>query len=93
MSCLVRDSNEELEAEAQGRSLPRKVSVESAYALSLCPITGFLGGIHFYLDRPGFGVLYVLTGALGGWGYLYDLFRMPFLVERVNTQFVNGDDG
>lgn len=52
MSWLVRDSNEELEAEAQGRSLLRKASVESAYALSVYPITGFLAEIHFHFDRP-----------------------------------------
>ncbi|KAK3087033.1 hypothetical protein FSP39_000700 [Pinctada imbricata] len=62
---------------------PKKSLVE-AYLLAI-PL-GFLGAHHFYLRRPGFGVLYFFTFGLLGCGWLIDLFRMPVLVSDCNKR-------
>lgn len=45
----------------------------------------FTGFHHFYLNRPGFGVLYFFTFGLFGIGWLVDLFRIPSLVKEANA--------
>lgn len=62
-------------------------SVLDAYVLAI-PL-GLLGAHHFYLRRPGFGVLYFFTFGLLGVGYLVDLFRIPFLVKDANKKAKN----
>lgn len=54
-----------------------------AYLYGATP-AGFFGAHHFYLGRRVFGIYYMLT--LGGllFGWIFDLFRMRFLVERAN---------
>ncbi|XP_033118449.1 uncharacterized protein LOC117118069, partial [Anneissia japonica] len=44
-----------------------------------------LGYHHFYLRRPIFGVTYFLTFGLCGVGWVVDVFRMPFLVKKANS--------
>lgn len=55
-------------------------------AYLLCFPLGFLGLHHFYLGRPAFGVLYILTLGVGGLGWLVDFFRMPCLVREANRR-------
>lgn len=62
-------------------------SVVEAYILAI-PL-GFLGAHHFYLRRPGFGVLYFFTFGLLGVGVLFDWFRMPCLVKNANARAQN----
>ena len=47
---------------------------------------GFLGLHHFYLRRPKWGVLYLLTGGCAVIGWLIDFFRLPSLVRETNLQ-------
>ncbi|KAL4233538.1 hypothetical protein ACF0H5_008218 [Mactra antiquata] len=47
---------------------------------------GILGFHHFYLKKPGFGILYLLTLGFFGIGWLVDLFRIPHLVKEANEQ-------
>lgn len=43
---------------------------------------GLLGFHHFYLNRPVWGFLYMITLGFAGVGWLIDLFRMPDLVKK-----------
>ena len=62
---------------------PRKSLLE-AYLLTV-PL-GLIGFHHFYLRRPGFGVLYMFTFGLLGCGWFLDLFRLPALVADYNKR-------
>lgn len=55
-------------------------------AYLLCLSFGFLGFHHFYLRRPWFGLLYLLTGGLLGVGWLADIVRLPWLVREANEK-------
>jgi len=66
---------------------PTEKSLVEAYILSF-PL-GFLGVHHFYLRRPGFGILYFFTFGLFGMGVLIDWFRMPWLVKNANERAKN----
>jgi TM2 domain-containing membrane protein YozV len=46
---------------------------------------GFLGGHKFYLDKTGTGILYMLTGALMGIGWIIDLFTLGNQVDAYNN--------
>ena len=59
---------------------PRKVWV--SYLLLL--LGGFFGIHKFYLNRPVWGVVYLLTGGLFCVGLLWDLFTIPSQVRRCN---------
>lgn len=61
-----------------------EVSVGLAYVLWL--LFGLLGAHYFYINKPGIGVLYLLTGGLLGFGWLLDLFTLKGQVERVNRR-------
>ncbi|KAF0982420.1 hypothetical protein FDP41_011350 [Naegleria fowleri] len=45
---------------------------------------GFLGVHRLYLDQPLWFVIYFLTGALCGIGWLIDLCLIPSMVDRCN---------
>ena len=45
---------------------------------------GMLGAHHFYLNRPLFGILYLCTLGLFGFGWILDLIRMKWLVAQSN---------
>lgn len=56
--------------------------IDDAYLLWF-PL-GFLGFHHFYLNRRGWGLLYMYTFGFLGIGWLVDLCRMRTLVENCN---------
>lgn len=62
-------------------------SVLEAYMLAI-PF-GLLGFHHFYLHRPGFGVLYSFTFGLLGIGVVFDWVRLPYLVHEANNRLRN----
>lgn len=64
-------------------------SLLMAYTFNLFPITGILGGHHFYLGRYFFGVAYFITFGLLGFGWFLDIFRLPVLVRRANEKIHN----
>lgn len=66
---------------------PQKVSLVEAYLLWF--VLGVTGAHHFYLRRPCFGFVYLLTGGLVGLGWLVDGFRLPWLVEETNQRLRN----
>jgi len=55
-----------------------------AYLLLL--FGGVLGLHKFYLNRPAWGVAYILTGGLACVGLFYDLFTLPAQVRRCNDE-------
>ncbi len=61
-------------------------SVGLAYLLWLISGFGALGLHRFYMGKIGTGILYVLTGGLGGLGGLYDLITLPMQVRERNLQ-------
>jgi TM2 domain-containing membrane protein YozV len=48
--------------------------------------TGWCGGHHLYLGRPGFFVLYLFSAGGLGIGLLVDMFTLPGQVARANDQ-------
>ena len=56
----------------------------------LFPIGGLLGLHHFYLRRPGWGMLYLFTFGGLGVGYLIDLVRLYWLVKDHNKAVKEG---
>lgn len=60
-----------------------KKHLDDAYLLWF-PL-GLLGFHHFYLQRPVWGLLYMLTLGFLGIGWLIDLFRMRTLVRNCNS--------
>ncbi|GFO20813.1 hypothetical protein PoB_004731800 [Plakobranchus ocellatus] len=68
-----------------------KKSYFEAYLLAITPI-GLFGGLHFYLNRPYIGLLYMCTVGVFGLGYLVDLFRAPILVKEANMKKLHKKD-
>lgn len=62
-----------------------------AYVLALP--AGFLGLHWFYLGRPRWGALYLLTCGLVGVGWALDILRMPLLVSRSRRGFATAVPG
>lgn len=91
MKHLVDTTNKKLaEKHATG---PHLKNLTDAYVLTLVPITGLLGGQHYYLGRYCFGILYTMTFGLLGLGWLMDICRMAPLVKHVNKVILEGDAG
>ncbi|KAK0053150.1 hypothetical protein Bpfe_017527 [Biomphalaria pfeifferi] len=82
MPWLVKAANERIVSNPIERN---EKNLCPAYALGLTPI-GILGGHHYYLNRPLWGVLYTLTLGMVGVGWLFDWIRMPYIVARVNEE-------
>jgi TM2 domain-containing membrane protein YozV len=61
---------------------PRDTGI--AYLLLL--FGGVLGLHKFYLNRTGWGVVYIFTGGLFGVGLIIDLFTLPAQVRRCNHE-------
>ena len=57
----------------------------TAYVLWLLSIFGWLGFHRFYLGKVGTGIIWILTGGVGGVGALIDLFTLGGQVEQYNT--------
>jgi TM2 domain-containing membrane protein YozV len=47
---------------------------------------GIIGVHKFYLNRFGWGILYIFTGGLFFIGWLIDLFTIPMQVRRYNEE-------
>ncbi|XP_071510636.1 uncharacterized protein [Diadema antillarum] len=62
-----------------------ETSLLQAYLFALPPL-GILGCHNFAMDRIRFGVLYFFTIGLYFFGWIADLFRMPFIVRRRNRE-------
>ncbi|MDP3179452.1 MAG: NINE protein [Spirochaetaceae bacterium] len=57
-----------------------------AYILWLISGCGLLGFHRFYLGKVGTGVLWIVTGGLGGIGCVYDAVTMPRQVREANIK-------
>jgi TM2 domain-containing membrane protein YozV len=55
-------------------------------AYILLAFAGLWGAHHFYLGRPGKGLLYLFTGGLFSLGLIYDLFTLGRQVDEANTR-------
>lgn len=53
----------------------------TAYILCVSPL-GIFGAHHFYLERYLNGVFYLATLGLFGFGWIFDMLRLPVLYER-----------
>lgn len=58
-----------------------------AYLLWLLSGFGWLGFHRFYLGKVGTGVLWCITGGIGGIGCLYDLVTLPRQVREANIAY------
>ncbi|MDR2490998.1 MAG: TM2 domain-containing protein [Spirochaetaceae bacterium] len=59
-----------------------------AYLLWLFSGFGWLGLHRFYLRKPFTGILWALTGGLGGFGSVYDLLTLGSQVDRANMELL-----
>jgi len=57
-----------------------------AYILWLISGCGLLGFHRFYLGKVGTGILWIVTGGLGGIGCVYDAVTMPRQVREANIK-------
>ncbi len=57
-----------------------------AYLLWLISGVGALGFHRFYLGKFGTGLLFMVTGGLGGIGSFYDLLTLPMQVREANLR-------
>ena len=57
-----------------------------AYFLWLISGVGALGFHRFYLGKFGTGLLFMVTGGLGGIGSFYDLLTLPMQVREANLR-------
>lgn len=48
-------------------------------AFFLCLFLGFLGAHKFYVGKTGMGILYLCTGGLFGFGWLFDTIALLFV--------------
>ena len=58
--------------------------IDYTVAWILLTFLGLLGVHRFYLQKWGTGILYLLTGAFLGIGYLYDLWTLNDQVSELN---------
>jgi TM2 domain-containing membrane protein YozV len=70
------------EAELRFEAGPKSYTVSWV----LLTFLGFFGVHRFYLGKWGTGLLYFLTGALLGLGYLFDLWTLNDQVHLINRR-------
>ncbi len=63
-----------------------RYSLAIAYLLWLFGGVGVLGLQRYYLGKIGTGVLWTVTGGLGGFGAFYDFFTLPRQVREANIR-------
>lgn len=68
-----------------------RYSLSTAYFLWFISGFGALGFHRFYLGKIGTGLLWMLTGGLGGIGCFYDLFTLPSQVREANIAYAARD--
>ncbi len=61
-----------------------RYSLSTAYILWFLSGFGALGFHRFYLGKTGTGLLWLITGGLGGIGGIYDLVTLPSQVREAN---------
>lgn len=64
-----------------------RYNLSIAYLLWFVSGFGALGFHRFYLGKTGTGLLWMVTGGLGGIGCLYDLFTLPSQVREANIGY------
>jgi len=60
--------------------------LDDAYVFGASVPFGIVGLHHYYLERPAWFRLYIVTHGLFGLGWLVDLVRMPCLVGETNKR-------
>lgn len=55
-------------------------------ALLLWFFLGWLSAHRFYVGKTGTGILYLVTGQLGGIGWIADLFLIGVMVDNYNNK-------
>lgn len=83
MPSLLKKSNEELRTKYINKT-PKIYSLCDAYVLGATPL-GIFGAHHFYMKNIPFGLFYLFTLGGAGIGWIVDMFRMKWLVERANN--------
>lgn len=63
-----------------------RYSVPVAYFLWFISGCGWLGFHRFYMGKTGTGILWALSGGLGGVGLVYDFFTLPRQIEEANLR-------
>ncbi|XP_072174389.1 uncharacterized protein [Diadema setosum] len=90
---LVKQCNEHI-SEARGRGhwihskkYPGYLSPKqfSDVLILWLPPTGLFGLHHFYLGRTRYGIFHACTLGFFGVGWIVDLFRLSYMVEKANT--------
>ncbi|XP_038058320.1 uncharacterized protein LOC119729705 [Patiria miniata] len=73
----------------QGVSTLQRIAIQRKSLLEAyiyCVLFGLFGVHHFYLKRNFFGWMYLFSLGLLGFGWLIDLIRLPWLVEKANRE-------
>jgi len=75
-----------MDARADRRYVAGPLDYNIAWLLLAFPITGLLGLHRFYMGKIVTGIIWLLTGSLFGFGWLYDLWTLNDQVSDLNAQ-------